>query len=88
MSHRLRYYGYFILRYVQPKGAVALSYGDSLTAMIVTRADWEAAKVVETSEQNGDEVEIIHCVHVPEVQNYFISSEISDEWVKIAFSVI
>lgn len=60
---------------MQMKDPIALSYGDSLAAWITTGADWEATKVVSTSEKDGEDEESERA-DVPELRNYFNSFQI------------
>lgn len=64
---------------MQPKDAIGLAYGDSLTASATTRADWETERVVETYEQDGEDGEIEERADVLKTGKYFICSEIPEE---------
>lgn len=60
---------------MQLKDAVAFVYRDSLVAGVANGADWQAAKVGETYDQDRDDVEIEEDADLPEMGNYFVSLE-------------
>lgn len=64
---------------VHLKNTEAFAFGDSLTAKVATGADWEREKVVETYEQNGEDVESENGADASTVGNYFIYSEIPEK---------
>lgn len=74
-SQILTYHVYFIPNGVQLKDAIAFTYGDIQKAGPTTGAGSEATKVVESLEQNNDDVECEEREEVPEMGNYCISSE-------------
>lgn len=66
-SHRLNYHLYFISIEVQLNDATLSAYGDSITDGATHRAKGEAATVVETYVQYGEDVEGEEGVVVPEM---------------------
>lgn len=64
---------------MQLKEGITSAYGNSLLAGFDTGKDWEAAKMVETHESESDDVESEEGWTVPDMANYFISSEIPEE---------
>lgn len=61
------------------KDAKSFSHGDSLKAEVTTIALWEAAKLIETHEQEGGDGEGKDGADVPEMGNYFISARFLEE---------
>lgn len=55
------------------------TYGDALIAKVATEENWAAAKVVRVPGPAGEGVEQKSDEDVPEIENYFISSALSEE---------
>lgn len=70
---------YLIPNDVELKEAKAVTYGESLAVRFTNRDDRGTAKVVETPEQKGDDLESEEIADVSEMRNYFICSAISEE---------
>lgn len=64
---------------MQLKDAIAPVYRYSLTTGATTGADLETAQGVEKNDQESGDVEIEHVANVPEINNYLIRFEISEE---------
>lgn len=79
--YRLKYDVYLILNDVQLKDAIQFAYRNSLTAGVTTGDDWETAEVVETHDQEVDDMEDGERADVANMENYFISTETPAECV-------
>lgn len=64
---------------MQLKDTISLAYGDSLSAVLTTRVDWNTVKVRETHDQERDSVESEKGADVSEMRNLFISPDILEE---------
>lgn len=78
-SHGLRYDVYFVRSDGQLKVAIALAYEGPVTAGVATEAPWETRKVLQLHKQDGNDVESKEGANVSEMDNYYISSDISKE---------
>lgn len=64
---------------MQLKDPIAFTYENPLIAGVPTKANWTAAKVVETQNPLGEDVEDEDDGAVSERGNYFFSSEVPVE---------
>lgn len=62
---------------------MAFRYGDSLQAGAAISDYWKEEKEVKTYGQGGDNTESEEGTEVPEMGDYFISSEIPNAWVQV-----
>lgn len=80
-SRRLRYHVYFIPIDVQLKDTIALAYGNSLTEEFSEVVGYASAKAMEADGPIGKEMKDGDDKDAPEMESYFITSEISTKCI-------
>lgn len=75
------YHAYLITTDLQVKETTSFLYAESLMAGATTETDCKAPKVMETYEQDGNDVKCGEGADVPDMRTYFIASEFPEEGV-------